>query len=275
MAESAVTELESFDPFGNLTLARAMVGLRRAQTRHEAPQDKGFETSVDSAVADVDRMMTQRANAWYAWAIDDPTAGKRLVEVGREATALGQRSWGLSCFIDAVRLGNADDVAAEIEHLAISRGSGLAAMAGRWARAKTRVELWGCARMWLNSGAPTFAIEAAMQAADPADASDCASVQLLAAMGASPLVGDLATFGRALTHRQVEIVAGVLAGSSSEQVADSLFISRRTVENHLHRAYQALGIRDGREGLADRFGWLQTRANSSNRADATSTPLVE
>ncbi|VAV92709.1 hypothetical protein MNBD_ACTINO02-1515 [hydrothermal vent metagenome] len=275
VAESAVAELESFDPLGNLALARGMADLRRAQTRHEAPQEKGFETSVDSAVADVDRMMTQRANAWYAWAIDDPTAGKRLVEVGREATALGQRSWGLSCFIDAVRFGNADDVAAEIEHLAISRGSGLAAMAGRWARAKTRVELWGCARMWLNSGAPTFAIEAAMQAADPADASDCASVQLLAAMGASPLMGDLATFGRALTHRQVEIVVKVLAGASSEEVADTLFVSTRTVENHLHRAYQTLGIHGGRKGLADRFGWLQTSADSSNTADTTSTPVVE
>ena len=114
-----------------------------------------------------------------------------------------------------------------------------------------------------------------MQAADPADASDCASVQLLAAMGASPLVGDLATFGRALTHRQVEIVVKVLAGASSEEVADTLFVSTRTVENHLHRAYQTLGIRDGRKGLADRFGWLQTRADSSNRADATSTPVIE
>ncbi len=275
VAEAAVAELESFDPLGNLALASAMADLRRAQARHEAPRDEEVETSIDSAVADVDRMMGQRVKAWHAWAIDDPTAGKRLVEVGREATSLGQRSWGLSCFIDAVRLGNADDVVADIEHLAITRGSGLATMASRWARAKTHDELWGCARMWLNAGAPTFAIEAAMQAVDPADASDGACVQLLAQQGATPLVGDLATISRPLTHRQVEIVARVLAGASSEEVADALFVSRRTVENHLHRAYQTLGINDGRKGLADRFGWLQACAEPSNGVDVAGTERLK
>ncbi len=125
--------------------------------------------------------------------------------------------------------------------------------------------------MWLYSGAPTFAIEAAIQAADPANPSDCASVQLLVARGADPLVGNLGAIRRPLTKRQVEIVASVLAGSSSEEVADALFLSRRTVENHLHRAYQTLGIDGGRKGLADRFGWLQACAESSNKADEANT----
>ncbi len=256
LAEAAVTELESFDPFGNLSQAKLLAELRRAQTRQAAPREEAIEHPLEPAVADIDRIMSQRVWAWYAWGSDDPTAGKQLSEVGREATALGQRSWGLSCFIDAVRLGNGEDVAADIEHLAITRGSGLATMAGRYARSKTRDDFWGCTRMWLESGATTFAIEAAIQAVDPTNSSDSVCVHFLASSGANPLVGDLATISQPLSNRQVEIALSVLGGASSEEVAETLFISRRTVENHLHRIYQTLSIDDGRKGLTTRFGWL-------------------
>jgi len=256
LAESAVAELEIYDPIGNLTQARFVAEMRRAQARHEESPPERNEVSVEPVVAEIDRMMNQRARAWYAWSVGDPTAGKRLVEVGRDATSVGHRFWGLSCFIDAVRLGCGTDVAADIEQLAITRGAGLAWMAGRYARAETREDLWECARMWLESGASTFAIEAAIRAADPDDPNDRTQVQLLAARGASPLVVDTTTIGRALPKRQEEIVLAVMGGSSSKQVAESLFIATRTVENHLHRVYQTLGIVDGRRGLSDRFGWL-------------------
>jgi DNA-binding CsgD family transcriptional regulator len=39
-------------------------------------------------------------------------------------------------------------------------------------------------------------------------------------------------------------------GLSSREIADALFVSPRTVENHLQRAYEKLGVR-GRSELAD------------------------
>ena len=45
-----------------------------------------------------------------------------------------------------------------------------------------------------------------------------------------------------LTRRQREIVELVLAGSSSREVADQLFVSVRTVDNHLASVYRKLGV---------------------------------
>ena len=52
-------------------------------------------------MAAIDRLMSERAQAWYEWRDDDPAAGKRLSEVGREAVSLGHRFRGHSAFIDA------------------------------------------------------------------------------------------------------------------------------------------------------------------------------
>jgi len=256
VAESAVSELQSFDPIGNVSLAKLLVELRLAQTGRITPPDQTFEEPDEPAVAQVDLIMSQRAQAWFAWAVDDTTAGKRLIEVGRRATSLGHRFWGLMCFIDAVRLGNGEEVAADIEHQAITRGAGLATMAGHYARSETPEDFRTVARMWWKAGASTYAIEAAIQAVDPTSLIDSARVQLMAAKGAEPVVSDVADVEQPLSSRQVESVLSVVGGASNEETADALFVSKRTVENHLHRAYQLLNIDDGRDGLIDHFGWL-------------------
>jgi DNA-binding CsgD family transcriptional regulator len=46
----------------------------------------------------------------------------------------------------------------------------------------------------------------------------------------------------ALTDREREIAALVTAGASNHEVANRLFLSRKTVEYHLHQVYQKLGI---------------------------------
>ena len=53
-----------------------------------------------------------------------------------------------------------------------------------------------------------------------------------------------------LTKREHEIAARAAAGYSSKQIAEQLFLSPRTVENHLYRVYVKLGVTD-RSGLAD------------------------
>ena len=46
----------------------------------------------------------------------------------------------------------------------------------------------------------------------------------------------------ALTKREREIVGLAAAGASSNVIADHLFLSVRTVNNHLQRAYIKLGV---------------------------------
>ncbi|MFV2000853.1 MAG: LuxR C-terminal-related transcriptional regulator, partial [Acidimicrobiia bacterium] len=256
LAESAVSALEDFDPIGNLAQAKLIANLRRAQARTADHGDDVVEQPLEFAVAEIDRIMSERAQAWYAWAVEDPTAGKRLIEVGREAVAHGHRFWGLSCFLDAVRLGSGGDVHTDIDHLVITRGAGLATMTVRHARSETPQDLRTVARMWWQAGAPTYAIEAAIQAVEPTGLTDCALVQLMAAKGARPVVGDILGIDTPLSSRQVEVVLAILGGASYEETADALFVSRRTIENHIHKVCQVLDIGDGRDGLNDRFAWL-------------------
>lgn len=252
IAEMATASLQQFDPLGNLSLAQRMVQLRTVQSGIEPDTD--VDASADLSQAD--ETMRARIDAWTDWRQDPSLAGHRLAVLGRESVSLGHRLWGLLAFLDAARLGHGDEVVADIEHLVITRGAGLAVPVGRHARAETGGEFWGCARAWWGIGAPTYAIEAALVAARDGNPVHGAGVQLLSHLGAEPLVGDLDSDASPLSDRQTEIVVGVLSGETNEGIAESLFLSRRTVENHLYRIYQSLDVKEGRESLVGHLGWI-------------------
>ena len=56
-----------------------------------------------------------------------------------------------------------------------------------------------------------------------------------------------------LTRREREVAELAARGATSRDIAEKLFVSSRTVENHLQRAYEKLGVR-GRTELADALG---------------------
>ena len=47
-----------------------------------------------------------------------------------------------------------------------------------------------------------------------------------------------------VSERELEVVAGLLDGQSNGEIAEKLFISPRTVENHLYRLYGKIGIKN-------------------------------
>jgi DNA-binding CsgD family transcriptional regulator len=55
---------------------------------------------------------------------------------------------------------------------------------------------------------------------------------------------ELTRFARdhGLTPRELEVARCAATGSSSAQIAEHLYVSTRTVEGHLLRAYQKLGV---------------------------------
>ena len=57
-------------------------------------------------------------------------------------------------------------------------------------------------------------------------------------------VSDVTTGPVRLTKREREIVTLVVAGSSTKEIAERMYLSPRTVENHLHHAYVKLGVTD-------------------------------
>lgn len=61
-----------------------------------------------------------------------------------------------------------------------------------------------------------------------------------------------------LTKREVEILSLIMEGHSSKKVAESLFISKRTVDFHLDNVYQKLQVTNRMQAIqrARRLGLL-------------------
>jgi DNA-binding CsgD family transcriptional regulator len=67
--------------------------------------------------------------------------------------------------------------------------------------------------------------------------------------GIRPLASENLTGPTRLTKREREIALQAAAGRATKEIAERMYLSPRTVENHLHHAYTKLGVSD-RAGLA-------------------------
>lgn len=47
-----------------------------------------------------------------------------------------------------------------------------------------------------------------------------------------------------LTRREREVLSLIFQGKSSQEVADDLYVSKRTIDFHLGQAYEKLGVRN-------------------------------
>ena len=65
-----------------------------------------------------------------------------------------------------------------------------------------------------------------------------------------------------LTKREVEILSLIVEGHSSKQVADMLFVSKRTVDFHLDNIYEKLQVTNRMQALqkATKLGLLSKAA---------------
>ena len=111
-----------------------------------------------------------------------------------------------------------------------------------------------------SMGAMLFAVEAATAACSAhrrvgssrlAVRSDQTAQRLRAACQQvrTPGSADVAQ-ARGLTRREREVAGLAAKGRSNREIADHLMVSVRTVENHLQRAYEKLGVRS-RESLSE------------------------
>jgi DNA-binding CsgD family transcriptional regulator/tetratricopeptide (TPR) repeat protein len=164
------------------------------------------------------------------------------------------------------RWGDPGVAATGLERLVAAGAGELTALQARHARAEADGDgatLVAVADDWIGRGAVLYAAEALASAARLAHAageprtatglqarSDALAAQSQGA--ATPLLRFTATLVP-LTAREREIAALAAQGESSKDIAERLFLSVRTVDNHLQSIYGKLGIR-GRRELAAAIG---------------------
>jgi len=205
----------------------------------------------------------ERGRAWAAVAGGDlATARALLRSAAARAMALGERTSAAAAFHDLVRIGRSREGLAGLEQLADEVDGDLTAARLDHARAAVSGDpdlAHAAADRFEGCAAYLFAAEAAVleqrtsrerglrrrataaelrarELRGRCESPDTPGLRLPDAPGASPL-----------SAREREVALLAAEGLTSREVAERLFLSVRTVENHLHRAYTKLGVTDRRE----------------------------
>lgn len=226
------------------------------------------ELDLSPSTMSVYRLEGERARAWvHARRGELSDARERLAKEAegaeRFATALAVRAWH-----DVARLGAAADALVALERLA-ERTDGAFTPARlchvRGLAADDPKLLDEAATRFEALGALLLAAEALRAAADAnrgsglraaAAASDRRADALLERCeGASTPTLRLAAAASLLTRREQEVAGLAVEGLSNQQISERLAVSVRTVENHLQRAYEKLGV-GARDQLAGALSGL-------------------
>jgi DNA-binding CsgD family transcriptional regulator len=209
----------------------------------------------------------RRAEAALAILEGDRGGAVRQLRDGIELAAeLGLTAMELGIHHDLVRLGEADEALPRVEELAAKVDGALAAAIlehTRGAAANDGDQLGRAAEQFAAIGADLLAAEAAAQASAAfRNAMDRRNAQRWSTRSAELLAGldgvdtpalHLGGESAELTSREREIALLAARRIPSKEIAQRLSVSRRTVDNHLHRVYAKLGVM-GRDELAEALG---------------------
>jgi DNA-binding CsgD family transcriptional regulator len=205
-----------------------------------------------------------QAQAWVAAAAGDlPTARARLEESADFGEEVGHLVGAASALHGLARLGRARKVTVRLSDLADQVDGEFVAARAAYARAVATSDsqaLHEVTDTFERMGTVLYAAEARVEAAAvsrregrPRDAAadEHRAAQLLSRCeGATTPVIKTITARARLTPGELDAAMQAAAGRSNKQIAADSHLSVRTVESHLQRAYEKLGITSRRE-LAD------------------------
>jgi DNA-binding CsgD family transcriptional regulator len=245
---------------GGLALSAGMAGDAAAAAAAVAELDELGTHWMDALDAD----LVLRGRAWTIAAGGEQSAARQAlrdaVEIARGREHLYTEARLLH---DLARLGEPGDVAPRLHELADQvEGEFVAAFAADADAlvAKSGPELEKSAERFEGFGAIGLAAEtfraasaafadAGLTRASNACARRAAELAERSGGAGIPLVGQGGVAAR-LTRREREIAGLAASGISSAEISERLFISVRTVENHLSNIYLKLGV-SGRHEIAD------------------------
>ena len=245
---SSIRLLRERDDVGTRPMALALGGLAYAMRDDELrAQELIDESLADGGERQIrSRLWIDVAGAWIAAQRGDLLEGaRRAVAAGRDAIVSGHTVWGAVAVHTAVRFGHADLAAPALADL---DAGPLASLLADHANADDAVALAKVAddlvdHAMLGLAAEVWATIARHETADDlvrAPAALRASALTDRSPGLhSPLVESLPS---PLTPRQHQIAVLAARGRPTGAIADELFVSTKTVDNHLQNIYRVLGI---------------------------------
>lgn len=262
--ERSLEQLGQMDPFSTTTLARAAGALAAALAGDEPRCAAYLDGLSIEAVADDPRAVAwlgRALSAQLALAGDLNEAAQLAASAGRAAVKGTQLGWGSLTLHDAARLGRPDLVAGELTDALGETGADYMETLARHARAAAAGDAAGlrdCARIFGRMGAWLHAGESWLDLAhtdvdETQRRSSIVSAQLIARQCTLRHWPRWSTVDTVLSDREVEVAVLAVSGLSSKVIAERLFVSTRTVDNHLGRIYRRLDL-DGRPDLVETFG---------------------
>ena len=259
----AEVQLQRGDPFNQLVIVRAAAVLVAAGTR-DYDAALAAHARLSAWVAEHEPLAAQRpgiarAEASVEWLRDPGAAGRRLLA---DAEALAEEMPGLAPALayDALRAGDPRAAAVVIRLAGRCRAEIVGAFADHASAhdAGDGPALLRVADAMAELGATRYAVEAASEAAtvfvadgrsDSARRAAARARELhVEGQGASlPVIDGLDATAVELTPRESQLIGFARQGLSNAEIADRLVISVRTVETHLYRGMQKLGVRNRRD----------------------------
>jgi DNA-binding CsgD family transcriptional regulator len=272
-ATQARSLMGASDPFGLERQARGLQAMARGQRGDPAAVEDVHDIPLNEAEPRV-TIWVRRGLVWAA-AADGRTdeAAEQAVTAGREGTAGQHYAWAAQALHDAVRLGRPGLVADELAALRNDHGAELINTMADHADALAGDDADGLLAVSAAFGrmcAPLLAAEAAAQASMRLDGAEAALACCLS-LGwerrcQAPRTPALTGRPPHVSMREVEVAIKAARGHTSPQIADELFLSSRTVDNHLRSVYRKLGL-SGRAELSRALAPLTTDALTANESD--------
>jgi DNA-binding CsgD family transcriptional regulator len=242
-----------------VAITEAQLGNADAAEEALSDLDAWPETTIRMMDADI-----ERARAWTLAARGDLPRARALM-LDAADTAHRNQHFGMEAALlhDIARLGGATTITERFTDLLHAVDGDLMAARVEFARtlaADDPAGLEATANAFEKMGALLFAAEAANEAAiahrkagaTRPGASAAQRAQLLAAQCEGARTPSLmhGTGTAVLTKREREVATLAANGLSSREIADTLCVSIRTVDNHLQHAYEKIGV-SSRADLSD------------------------
>lgn len=259
----AIAQHEWMDPFGAIPIAIGVAAIAAAQCGDPDAAEAVLAAAEGQPAAEPwASIWFGRARAVIAAARGDVArAIEEAIAAGAVALDTSHNAYAIVTYHHALELGAADLVAGPME-VAASRTRDAPLLERLSEHAAAVVDgaierLAACASWFESVGAPRYAATAhrdraaALLAADDVPGARLADVAAqIAGWGLGPFTAPEAPpIPDAMSAREIEVAVVASGGATSKAIGQDLFLSTRTVDNHLRNVYAKLEL-DGRQALA-------------------------